>query len=206
LDVLRAGSTAWSAKLLLVISASTKTADGIDYGAQYLVQTSPVPAQVMNISFGSCESAAGSSGVTYWDTLFQQAAGEGISVFVSSGDAGASGCDRPSPLRRPTRTQQHQLHLRVQLRHLRGRHGVQRCRKPSLYWNSSSSSNLASALSYIPEGAWNEPLDSSSKPVVAATGGGVSAYVATPSWQVGSGVRSPALAATHRMSPLARQP
>jgi len=59
---------------------------------------------------------------------------------------------------------------------------------PSLYWNSSSSSNLASALSYIPEGAWNEPLDSSSKPVVAATGGGVSAYVATPSWQVGSGV------------------
>ena len=47
----------------------------------------------MSISFGLCEYDAGASGVTYWDSLFGQAAGEGISVFVSSGDAGASGCD-----------------------------------------------------------------------------------------------------------------
>jgi len=189
LDVLRAGSTAWSAKLLLVISASTKTADGIDYGAQYLVQTSPVPAQVMNISFGSCESAAGSSGVTYWDTLFQQAAGEGISVFVSSGDAGASGCDRAftTPPANPAPNSINYICASSYATCVGGTE-FNDAANPSLYWNSSSSSNLASALSYIPEGAWNEPLDSSSKPVVAATGGGVSAYVATPSWQVGSGV------------------
>ena len=59
---------------------------------------------------------------------------------------------------------------------------------PSLYWMSNNGSNLVSALSHIPEGAWNEPLNSSSKPMVAATGGGVSAYVATPSWQTGTGV------------------
>ena len=28
-----------------------------------------------------------------WDALFSQAASEGISVFVSSGDSGATGCD-----------------------------------------------------------------------------------------------------------------
>ena len=46
-----------------------------------------------SISFGGCEANAGSSGVNYWDSLFSQAAGEGISVFVSSGDAGVDGCE-----------------------------------------------------------------------------------------------------------------
>ncbi len=91
LDVLRAGSVASAAKLLLVVA--TEDSGGIEVDAQYLVSTSPPPAQIMNISFGACESAAGPVGVAYWDSLFQQAAMEGISVFDSSGDSGASGCD-----------------------------------------------------------------------------------------------------------------
>ncbi|MEI9967837.1 MAG: hypothetical protein WDM87_04110 [Terracidiphilus sp.] len=43
-------------------------------------------------------------------------------------------------------------------------------------------------ISYIPEGAWNEPLTSSSSPQVAGTGGGVSTVILTPSWQTGTGV------------------
>jgi hypothetical protein len=42
-------------------------------------------------------------------------------------------------------------------------------------------------VSYIPEGAWNEP-QSGSKYVAAGTGGGASAYIAKPSWQTGAGV------------------
>jgi hypothetical protein len=42
-------------------------------------------------------------------------------------------------------------------------------------------------VSYIPEGAWNEPT-SGSKYVAAGTGGGASAYIAKPSWQTGTGV------------------
>ncbi len=91
LDVLRAGSIATNSNLLLVVA--TNASGGISADAQYLVQTSPVPVQVMTISFGACESEAGPSGVNFWNTLFQQAAAEGISVFVSSGDSGASGCD-----------------------------------------------------------------------------------------------------------------
>ena len=67
--------------------------DGIGAAAQYLIQTSPVPAQIVNISFGDCEADAGPSGVSYWNKLFEQAAAEGISVIVSSGDSGAAGCD-----------------------------------------------------------------------------------------------------------------
>ncbi len=46
-----------------------------------------------------------------------------------------------------------------------------------------------SALSYIPEGAWNDP-GSAGAYTVGATGGGVSSVVATPSWQTGTGVPS----------------
>ena len=91
LDVFRAGSVAPGAKLLLVTASAAS--GGIGDDAEYLVDTEPVPAQVMNISFGACESAAGVGGVHFWNTLFSTAAGEGISVFVASGDAGASGCD-----------------------------------------------------------------------------------------------------------------
>jgi subtilase family serine protease len=42
-------------------------------------------------------------------------------------------------------------------------------------------------LSYIPEGGWNEPLKGST-PQVAASGGGVSSIIPTPSWQIGTGV------------------
>jgi subtilase family serine protease len=42
-------------------------------------------------------------------------------------------------------------------------------------------------LSYIPEGGWNEPL-SGSQTQAAASGGGFSAFIATPSWQTGTGV------------------
>ena len=102
LDVTRAGSVAPGANLLLVIT----TAEGgdIEADAQYLVNTEPVPAQVMSISFGLCEYTAGANGVDYWDSLFQQAATEGISVFVSSGDAGAAGAIPILPRRRRLRT------------------------------------------------------------------------------------------------------
>jgi hypothetical protein len=47
-----------------------------------------------------------------------------------------------------------------------------------------------SALSYIPEGAWNEWLDSNSALQIAGGGGGVSQVVPTPPWQAGAGVPS----------------
>src|SRR5262249_3187156 len=93
LDVMRATSTAPGAMVKLVASASTANEDGVQIATAYVIDTNPVPAHILNISFGLCESTAGSAGVTFYDSLFQQAAAEGISVFVSSGDSGAAGCD-----------------------------------------------------------------------------------------------------------------
>jgi hypothetical protein len=187
LDVLRAGSVAPGASLLLV--AASDASGGIGADAQYLVQSNPVPAHVMTISFGACELAGGSSGVSYWDTLFQQAAAEGISVFVSSGDSGASGCDSAfvTPPAGPYPNSPNYICSSSYATCVGGTEFNDSTNSAN-YWNANNSTNLGSALGYIPEGAWNEPLTSSSTPQVAATGGGVSSYIATPSWQTGTGV------------------
>lgn len=187
LDVTRAGSVASAANLLLVIA--TSASGGIGADAQYLVQTSPVPAQAMTISFGGCESEAGASGVDFWDTLFQQAAAEGISVFVASGDSGASGCDsyNAAPPASPSPNSPNYICSSSYATCVGGTE-FNDAGDPSLYWNSLNGEGYSSAIGYIPEGGWNEPLNASSEPQAASSGGGVSAFIPTPAWQTGTGV------------------
>lgn len=193
LDVQRAGSVAPGANLLLVVAGKLSTGNGaIGDDAQYMVQTTPVPVQVMSISFGACESEAGAAGVSFWDTLFQQAAGEGISVFVSSGDSGASGCDThgSAPPASPHPNSPNYICSSSYATCVGGTEFADTA-NPSAYWNSSNGAGYTSVLSYIPEGGWNEPYDStSSSYVVSASGGGVSAFIPTPTWQTGAGVPS----------------
>jgi hypothetical protein len=143
----------------------------------------------MSISFGGCESEAGKSGVDFWDSLFEQAASEGISVFVSSGDSGASGCDAnfATPPASPEPNSPNAICSSSYATCVGGTE-FNDTANPSLYWSSTNSQILGSALGYIPEGGWNEPLNSNSEPIVAASGGGVSAFIPTPSWQTGTGV------------------
>jgi subtilase family serine protease/N-acetylneuraminic acid mutarotase len=191
LDVTRAGSVAPGAKLLLVISSTSGTHDGLGSDTQYLVQTSPIPAQIITISFGGCEYYNGSSGVTYWDTLFKQAAAEGISVFVSSGDSGASGCDKSfsTPPSSPIANSPNAICSSSYATCVGGTE-FNDSSNASSYWRSSNSTGWSSALSYIPEGGWNEPLSATSSLQVSGSGGGVSKYIPTPSWQTGTGVPS----------------
>lgn len=170
LDVERAGSVAQGANLLLVVA--TQASGGIEVDAQYLVQTVPAPAHVMNISFGSCESAAGPSGVNFWDSLFQQAAAEGISSFVASGDSGASGCDVAfeAPPASPQANSPSYICSSSYATCVGGTE-FNDAADPSMYWQSYAGSIGTSALGYIPEGGWNESWNGTTS-IVAASGGG----------------------------------
>ena len=90
LDVEWSGAVAPAATVKFVVGASTATTDGIDLSAQYIVNHATAP--VMSTSYGSCEADMGSAELAFYNSLWQQAASEGISSFVSSGDAGAAGC------------------------------------------------------------------------------------------------------------------
>lgn len=185
LDVTRSGSVAPGATVELVISGNSATADGVDIATQYAIDM--IPAPIMSISYGSCEANAGSASVQFFDGLFSQAAAEGISVFVSSGDSAAAGCDRA--FQTPPATQVASPNSLCSSSYVTCVGGTEFAdtANPAQYWSSTNAADMHSALSYIPEGAWNEPTGSSGT-VVAGSGGGVSSIIPTPSWQMGTGV------------------
>ncbi len=187
LDVLRAGTVAPKASILLVVA--TNASGGIGDDAQYLVETEPVPVKIINVSFGACESSGGPSAVAFWDALWQQAAAEGISVFVSAGDSAASGCDAAftTPPASPAPNSPNFLCSSSYATCVGGTE-FNDTSNPSQYWSSSNGNGFLSALGYIPEGAWNEPLNENSDLQVAGSGGGVSTIIPTPGWQAGTGV------------------
>jgi subtilase family serine protease len=91
LDVEWASAAAPNAMILLASCADTQTTDGIYLATQNLVNgTNPPP--VISISYGICEVDDGAAENASFSKLYQQAAAEGISVFVSTGDTGASDC------------------------------------------------------------------------------------------------------------------
>ena len=55
----------------------------------------------MSDCFGTCEPALGSTGNSFYNDLWEQAASQGITVFVASGDTGAYNCvdQNGAPLR-----------------------------------------------------------------------------------------------------------
>jgi len=52
-----------------------------------------VVSPIMSTSYGLCETLLGPAGNQFYNSLWEQAAAEGITAFVSSGDAGAAQCD-----------------------------------------------------------------------------------------------------------------
>jgi hypothetical protein len=94
LDVEWAGAIAPRATINYVIGASTNTTDGVDVAASHIVDGAISP--IMTVSFGLCEADMSDTQVAFYQLLWEQAASEGITVFVSSGDAGSSGCNAPS--------------------------------------------------------------------------------------------------------------
>ncbi|MEO6803610.1 MAG: S53 family serine peptidase, partial [Granulicella sp.] len=188
IDVGRAIATAPGAQVDLVVSAAAGGMNGLYIAANYAVQTLNDP--IINISFSSCEantspSITGVSG--FWNTLFQQAAGQGISVFVSSGDSGAAQC-LPSG-QAPSGTQVRSINTICASSYVTCVGGTEFAdfTSPSTYWKPANGTNFESAIGYIPEGAWNEP-GTAAPFVVNGTGGGASVFIPKPSWQTGPGV------------------
>ena len=87
LDVEWAGAIAPSANVVLVVS----DANVPDLAALYAVDHDL--ADVLSLSAAACEFDSTPEYVGYWHNLWAQAAAQGISVLVGSGDVGAFGCD-----------------------------------------------------------------------------------------------------------------
>jgi len=186
LDVEWSGAVAKNAAIQLVVSASTASSDGVALSAQYIVNQNLAP--VVSLSFGNCEAANGTSGNQFWNALWQQAAAQGMSVFVASGDSGAAGCDSASAMTAVAGRAVNGLCSSPYSTCVGGTEFADTT-NPALYWSSSSNtSTLGSALTYIPEAAWNESGGVASGSELWSSGGGASIMYTKPSWQTGTGV------------------
>ena len=187
IDVTRATSVAPGAAIDLVVSADTASRSGLRIAAEYVVDTNPPPAQIISMSFGACEADGGEAGVVFYDNLFSQAAAEGISVFVISGDSGVAGCNTYNAPPTPGLVASPNFICVSSYATCVGGTQFADSDNPGAWWSSGNSAGNGSALGYIPEGAWNEPFFNG-RTQTSASGGGVSAYIPTPSWQKGTGV------------------
>jgi len=163
LDAEWAGAVAPDATVELASCDDTATLPGILVAAANLLDRA-IPPPIMSLSFGTCEAELGPGGNALLNFLWQQADSEGVSVFVSAGDASAAGCDNfalipnwavagiaasgyaSTPHNVATGGTDFLATLLPNL---------------SSYWSASNSPTGRSAQSYIPEMTWNESCASS---------------------------------------------
>ncbi|HXA83558.1 MAG TPA: S53 family peptidase, partial [Candidatus Dormibacteraeota bacterium] len=182
LDVEWSGAVAKNATIDFVISRSTRTTDGVSLSAQYIVNNNIAP--VMSTSFGLCEQSLGATGNAFWNNLWTQAAAQGITAFVSTGDTGAAGCDANNAA---VGTIQAVNGLASTPNNV-AVGGTEFNEGAGIFWAAGNNADLSSALGPIPEIVWNESANVAGGVGIRATGGGVSTIYAKPGYQSGPGV------------------
>ena len=210
LDTQVAGGVAPNANIILYTAADTTYQSGLILSVARAIDDNQ--ADILNVSFGNCEAALGASGNQLMNSLWEQAAAQGMTVTVSTGDSGSAGCDNPN-----TET--------VAVNGL-GVNGlgstpyniaVGGTDYDTLYSSfpasftsyvdvTNSLPNHRSALRYIPEEPWNDSTFPNTSilqnvPISVAShyaspdniiggGGGISAVYPVPGWQSGFGSSS----------------
>jgi len=174
LDLEWAGAVARNANLIYVYSLNVFNA------VTHAVNQNLAP--IISYSFGGCEPGTSSSVGQSYQQIAQQANAQGITWVAASGDAGAAGCNSQTD---PKATQGFAVNLPASVPEVTGVGGTEFNDGSGTYWGSTNGANFGSALSYIPEIAWN---DTASSGTLAASGGGSSIFFPKPIWQTGPGV------------------
>lgn len=195
LDVQWSGAVAPGATVDYVVSESTPSSQGIDLSALYIIEYNV--AGVMSESYGSCESGLGTAGNAFYNSLWEQAAAQGITVILSAGDGGSAGCDDFNT----ATVAQNGLGVSgmasTPFNVALGGTDFDEINNWSTYWSSTNNATTGlSALGYIPEIPWNQTcaqiglsgcganVQTDLLNIVAGSGGSSNTY-GKPTWQIG---------------------
>ena len=156
LDAEYASAAAPGAAIELASCADTSTTFGGLIALQNLLNASSTPPALVSISYGECEAENGATANAAYNTTYQQAATEGVSVFVSSGDEGAASCD--ADLAKATHGIGVSGFTSTPYNVSVGGtdFGDTYAGTNSTYWNSTNTAAYGSAKTYIPEIPWND--------------------------------------------------
>ena len=184
LDISYSNALAQQANVNFVVSASTNSADGVDLSELYIIDNNL--GDVMTESFGSCEEGATAAEAAGISDLAEQAAAQGITYMVSSGDSGSAGCDNTAPAKHGP-----SVNILASSAYTIGVGGTMFAEgaTPATYWNATNSATFVTAKSYIPEDVWNQSCAAGAagctNPNLDAGSGGISTLFAQPAWQSG---------------------
>ncbi|MFZ3214888.1 MAG: S53 family peptidase [Candidatus Acidiferrales bacterium] len=157
IDIEWSGAVAKDATIDLVI------AQNVDLAAQYVVDNNLAP--ILSESYGACELGLGTSENAFYNSLWQEASGLGITALVSAGDSGSSACDYDVPPTPPALPTPQPAEFGLAVSGLAstpydvavGGTDFNQFSNPAEYWSSSNASGTeASAKGYIPETTWND--------------------------------------------------
>ena len=160
LDAEWASAAAPAAAIQVAACADTRTTFGGFIAMQNMVNSGTPPA-IMSLSYGECEAENGASSNAAYSSLFQQAATEGVSVFVSAGDEGAASCDAGAT--GATHGIGVSAYASTPYNVAVGGtdFGDTVAHSTTVYWAATNSPTYGSAQSYIPEIPWNDSCASS---------------------------------------------
>jgi subtilase family serine protease len=204
LDVEWSGAVAKNAQIILVVSENALSVEtfgtsGQDLSALYIVDNNLAP--VMSESFQACEGQ-NLNASTFYTALWGQAAAQGITSIVSSGDGGPAGCDNFDTESEAT--------LGISVNAIASTPynvavggtdfddvGNERTFFPNFNITTADGYTFLSAVGYVPEIPWDDSCaqsgignctSNSGKLLnIRAGSGGPSAVVPKPTWQNGVG-------------------
>jgi hypothetical protein len=197
LDVQVSGMVAPKATIDFVVAEGTLTALGTDIAAFHIIDYNL--ADVMSESFGSCELGLGTTGVQFYDAVWEEAAAQGTTVMVSAGDNGSASCDNFDTQSLAVNGLAVSGVASTPFNVAVGGTDFDDVGVQSNFWNTTNAAGtLASAKGYIPETTWNDSCAATATSANLATvcagasatnivagSGGPSAFNPKPPWQSG---------------------
>jgi subtilase family serine protease len=158
LDAEWSGAMAPDATIDFVACGRQGVTSGADLAAAYVIQD---PAHVRRISvlstsYGDCEAQPQSEANQFYVSLWQQAAVEGITVVVASGDTGGDGCQYVGAYATDGLSPINEASTPYNIAAGGTDFSDVFSGTTSTYWSAVNSPNFVSAQSYIPEMTWNE--------------------------------------------------
>ena len=168
LDAEWASAAAPNAAIELASCNDTRTTFGGLIALQNLLNAA-TPPPIVSISYGECEAYNGAAANLAYYTAYQQAAAEGVSVFVAAGDEGAASCDAGQWTSFQGIAVSGFASTPYNVAVGGTDFGDTFAGTNGSYWSNANSSAYGSALSYVPEIPWNDSC-ASTLGAIALTG------------------------------------
>ncbi len=154
LDAEWASASAPSASIVLASCTDTLTFGGLLAMENVLNSPGEKPS-VISMSYGECEANNGAASNAAFKSVYQLAVAEGVSVFVSTGDDGAAGCDYNGTYGGAGIAISGFASTPYNVAVGGTDFGDTYQRQGSNYWTGVNTATFGSARSYVPEIPWN---------------------------------------------------